>query len=131
MVTVSIVLHARRRKDGRQAVYLRLYFEGKCKFFPLNRHCLSSQWDEKTARFTKDFPDWKRENDLLRTYEQRAADAIYAHEREKRLFSVDRFEAVVFGSYVSVLAGGVGAFGFVNHESLPCEVRRVRFGRGG
>ena len=121
MVTATIILHARKRKDGRQAVYLRLYFDGKCKFFPLHRYCLSSEWDEKAGRFTKDYPNWKKENDLLRTYEQRAADAIYAHEREKRLFSVDRFEAAVFGSYVPSLAVSVVA-SLRDHEA---ELRRI------
>lgn len=73
--TFRIVLFARTRDDGTRPVYLRLTYKGKSKYFPLGLHTIPANWDKKLCRFTRDFPEYKKENDLLRTYEQRAAAA--------------------------------------------------------
>lgn len=94
--SVRLVLHARPLKDGAFSVALRVTFRRKSKFFFLNRHCSRSDWDEKSGRFNRSFPDYRRENDVLRTYEQRAADAIRAMERDGVPFTFERLHAAVF-----------------------------------
>lgn len=71
--TSRLVLFAKKRKDGTLSVALRVTYRRKSKYFFLNRHCSRTDWDAKSGRFKKSFPDHKQENDMLRTYEQRAA----------------------------------------------------------
>lgn len=96
--TLRLVLHARPLKDGRFSVALRVTYRRKSKFFFLNRKCFRSDWDEKAGRFERSFPDHKRENDILRTYEQRAADALRDMERDGIPFSFERVRASVFSA---------------------------------
>ena len=96
--SVRLVLHARPLKDGAFSVALRVTFRRKSKFFFLNRHCLRSQWSEKSGRFEKSFPDHKRQNDMLLTYERRASDALRDMERDGVTFTFEKFEAAVFGA---------------------------------
>lgn len=96
--TFRIVLFARTRDDGTRPVYLRLTYKGKSKYFPLGLHAIPANWDKKLCRFTRDFPEYKKENDLLRTYEQRAADALRDFRRDGVAFSFDRLEGAVFGA---------------------------------
>lgn len=101
--TSRLILFAKPRKDGSFSVALRVTYQRKSKFFFLNRHCSRSDWDEKSGRFLKSFPDHKRENDILLTYERRASDAIRNMERDGIAFSFDRFERAVFAD---IQAGG-------------------------
>ena len=96
--SVRLVLHARPLKDGTFSVALRVTFRRKSKFFFLNRNCSRSDWDEKSGRFERSFPEYRRENDVLRTYEQRAADAIRAMERDGVPFTFERLQAAVFSA---------------------------------
>ena len=90
-VSLRLVLFSKARKDGSKTVALRVTHRRKV------RHCDSSQWDAAACRFTKAYPDHKRENDMLRTYEQRAADAVRAMERDAVPFTFERIERAVFG----------------------------------
>jgi integrase/recombinase XerD len=96
--SVRLVLHARPLKDGRFSLAMRVTYRRKSKFFFLNRQCFRSDWNEKAGRFEKSFPDHKLENDILRTYEQRAADAIRGIERDGIPFSFERVRSAVFAS---------------------------------
>ena len=96
-VTVRIVLFSKARKNGTKTVCLRVTQQRKVKYFFLGRNCLPGQWDESAGRFAKSYPDHKAENDMLRTYEQRASDAIRSMERDGVPFSFERIESAVFG----------------------------------
>lgn len=93
-----LVLFPKVRKDGLQSVAVRVTYRRKSRYFFLNRACKPSEWDADACRFTKSFPDSKRENDMLRTYEQRAADALRDMERDGVPFSFDRVEQAVFSA---------------------------------
>lgn len=107
--TSRLVLFARPRKDGTLSVALRVTYRRKSKFFFLNRHCFRADWDEKAGRFKKSFPDHRRENDMLLTYERRASDAIRNMERDGIPFTFQRFEQAVFADQ----QGSGGSVGFV------------------
>ena len=77
-----IVLFARALANGERPVYLRVTYRRKSRYFPLNKHCLPRDFDKTAGRFKKSHPDHRRENDLLRTWEGRAADALYQFERD-------------------------------------------------
>jgi len=94
--TVRLVLFAKVRADGKRPVYLRVTYRRKSKHFSLNRQCFPEDWDVEAGRFLKNFPGHKKENDMLRTYEQRAADAIRDMERDGVAFTFERFERAVF-----------------------------------
>lgn len=96
-----IVLFARVLKDGKSPVCMRVTFRRKSKYFGLNKQCLAHDFDKKSGRFLRTFPDHRRSNDLLRTWEQRAADVLYSFERDAVPFTFDRFEAAVFGEQSS------------------------------
>ena len=91
------MLFARALSDGSRPVYLRVTYRRKSRYFPLNKHCLTRDFDKTAGRFRKSHPDHRRANDLLRTWEQRAADALYQFERDGVAFTFDRFERAVFG----------------------------------
>lgn len=95
--TTRLVLFAKARKDGTLSVSLRVSYRRKSKYFFLNRHCRPEQWDKKAGRFERSFPDHKRENDMLLTYERRASDALRDMERDGIPFTFERFERSVFG----------------------------------
>lgn len=102
-VSVRLVLFSKARKDGTKTVALRVTRRRKVRYFFLGRNCEVSQWGAAAGRFAKSFPDHKRENDMLRTYEQRAADAVRAMERDGVAFTFERIERAVFGD---AAAGG-------------------------
>jgi len=93
--TFKIVLFYRVNSDGNQPVMLRATFLRQNKYYPLHRYCTAEQWDATSSRFRKSFPGWNKENDILRTYEQRAADALRDFEREGTRFTFEAFEARV------------------------------------
>lgn len=94
--TFKIILFARQVKDGKRPVMFRVTYNRKSKHFSLSRYCLPTDWDEKTNRFRRAFPDYKRQNELLRTLEQRAADILFAWERENIAFDFAEFERLMF-----------------------------------
>lgn len=94
--TFKIILFARVNSDGKQPVMLRATFLRQNKYYSLHRHCTPDQWDADAGRFRKNYPGWSKENDILRTYEQRAADTIRDFEREALRFTFEAFEVKVF-----------------------------------
>ena len=94
--TFKIILFARVNADGNQPVMLRATFLRQNKYYPLHRYCVPDQWDADAGRFRKNYHGWNKENDILRTYEQRAADTIREFEREAIRFTFEAFEAKVF-----------------------------------
>lgn len=94
--TFKIVLHSQPNNDGSFTVSLRVTFQRKNRYFSLGRRCKKSQWEESASRFTRTYPDYREENDVLRTYEQRAADALRSFERDDLPFSWERFQLSVF-----------------------------------
>ncbi len=94
--TFIILLRPRANMDGKQTVWMRATFDRKSKYFSLGRQCLSDQWNTETSRFRKNYPSSADENDMLRTYEQRAADVIREMERDGKVFSFDVFGEAVF-----------------------------------
>ena len=101
------VLHDRQRDDGTHPVYLRLRLPGKYRYFPLNLYCLPSQWDEAAHRFRKSYHDHREANALLLSYEKRAADYLRGIAHDNALFSLEQFEAAVFGSHVAALSQNI------------------------
>lgn len=108
--TYSIILHVRKRNDGSQPLYLRATYQGKSKYFPLNIHCNSNNWNPDERRVSKALPGYKETNDLLRSIEQRAADALYDFKRSGVPFSFDRFEQMVFVSSSPILTRKVSEY---------------------
>lgn len=94
--TFKIILYSRPNKDGLYPVKLRATWLRQTKDYTLHRACLQDQWDQSACRFRKSYPSWNKENDMLRTYEQRAADALRDFEREGVRFTFESFEARVF-----------------------------------
>lgn len=96
-ISVKIVLFAKKNKDGSQSLALRVTFRRKARYFFLNKQVGAGEWDAQACRFTRTKADWRRENDILRTYEQRASDCIRAMQRDGIPFTFDRLRAAVFG----------------------------------
>lgn len=84
------------RKDG-YPVYLRATYRHKVRYFSLKKYCQADQWNEEAGRFRKNYPGYKRANDLLAAYEKRAADYVYQCEREGRPMSFDDLKTALFG----------------------------------
>lgn len=99
--TFKLVLFAKDNRDGSRSVALRVTYRRKSKYFFLSRQCQPDQWSAESGRFSRGFPDYRKENDILRTYEQRASDAVRQMERDGVAFSFDRFEHMVFGPSAS------------------------------
>lgn len=117
----KIVLFAREREDGSRPVYLRAYHKGKCRYFPLNLYASPAQWDEKTSRFSREYPDWKKENDLLATYEQRARDAIRDFARDKVRPTFEDFERAVFDNDLPAMSVSVAAAALKRAAELTAD----------
>ena len=94
--TFKLVPFAREVKNGKRPVMFRVTFNRKSKHFSLSRYALPAEWDEKSNRFRRPFPEYKRENELLRTLEQRASDILFAWERENIAFDFAEFERLMF-----------------------------------
>lgn len=94
--TFKIVLFARTNADGSRPVMLRVTNLRRSKYYPLHRYATPAQWDESAGRFRKNFKGYLLENDMLRTYEQRASDALRQFEREMIRFTFEAFERMVF-----------------------------------
>lgn len=99
--TFKIVLFSRVNKDGSHPVMLRATFLRRAKYYPLHRYCLPDQWDAIAMRFKKSVKNYHLENDILRTYEQRASDTLRTFEREMTRFTFDAFEKLVFSDRVT------------------------------
>lgn len=82
----------------------------KNKYFSLNRQCFPEDWDAEAGRFLKTFPGFKKENDMLRTYEQRAADALRDMERDGQPFTFEKLERAVFADQGGGAASGMVSF---------------------
>lgn len=95
--TFRLILFAREVADGKRPVMLRVTYARKSKHFSLNRYALPENWDKEAGRFRRGHPGYKAENDMLRTYEQRAADSLRDMERDMIPFAFDKFEQAVFG----------------------------------
>lgn len=96
--TFKIILFARQVSGGKFPIMLRVTYARKSRHFSLNRYVLPEFWDKDACRFKRGYPDYKEENDVLRTYEQRAADMIRDCERDKEAFTFDKFEAAIFAN---------------------------------
>lgn len=94
--TFKLVLFARTNQDGKRPIMLRVTNLRKSKYYPLHRYCTPDQWDESAGRLRKSYKGYLIENDMLRTYEQRASDALRHFEREQTRFTFDEFERLVF-----------------------------------
>ncbi len=94
--TFKIVLHSQPNSDGTYTVALRVTFKRKNRYFNLNRRCKKSQWEESACRFNRTYPDFREENEVLRTYEHRAAVALRSRENEDQPFSWEQFQNAVF-----------------------------------
>lgn len=123
--TVRLVLFAKPRKDSTFSVALRVTYRRKSKYFFLNRHCLRSDWNEKSGRFERSFPGYRRENDILLSYERRASDALRDMERDGIPFTFDRFERAVFSEQHG--GGSLGLVAFLRGVRDDLE-RAGRFG---
>ena len=94
--TFRIILFPRPNKAGLYPIKLRASFMRTTKDYTLHRYCTAEQWEPSASRFRKSFPAWAKENDILRTYEQRASDALRDFEREGVRFTFEAFEQRVF-----------------------------------
>lgn len=84
--------------SGKYTIYLRITHAGRHRYRTLNRHVNQDQWNAETCRFTKTFPNWKTENEIMTMYEARAASILRDFERDSIPFSFDTFEAEMFAS---------------------------------
>jgi len=94
--TFKIILFSRVTADGKRPVMFRVTHARKSKHFTLSRYCLPGEWDTKACRFKRAFPEYKRENDLLLTLEQRASNILYEWERANVPFNFAAFEKEMF-----------------------------------
>lgn len=99
--TFKIVLFYRVNADGNRPVMLRATYLRESRYYPLHRYCKPSEWDKDSGRFRKSFKGHAVENDMLRTYEQRASDALRHFEREMQRFTFADFERMVFADRVN------------------------------
>lgn len=97
-VSVKIVTVPDVSVSGRLPVKLRVTCQRKVRYFPLNRYVLPEHWDKAAGRFKKGHPDWKLENEVLATYEQRALSTLRGFELDGVVFTFERFDSAVFGS---------------------------------
>lgn len=98
--TFKLILFSRANAGGLHTVMLRVTFARQSRYFNLHRYCTPDQWDESAGRLRKTFKGHAIENDMLRTYEQRASDALRYFEREMIRFSFDAFEKMVFADRI-------------------------------
>ena len=119
--TAKIIQFAKKRKDGRYPIYLRITYLGKYRVYSLNRACLPSQWDSDKCRFKKSWEEWRLDNDLLANYEKRALDAIRDMEREKVVFSYERLQSAVFADLPA--EGTTGLAQYINSISADLAIR--------
>lgn len=94
--TVAIVIEPISGKT-KYSVRLRVTYLRKARYFALRKLCAFEQWDKATMRFNKLYPDYKRENEMIQTYHQRAADILRGYERDRIQFTFERFERDMFG----------------------------------
>lgn len=98
MPTAKIIMHSRPGRGNKHTIYLRINHLGKNRYRTLNRYVTPEQWDEHRARFAKEYPNHKIENEILTMYEARAAAIIRDFERDGIRFDFDTFEAEMFTS---------------------------------
>ena len=68
MADAKIILFnspSKQLQDGTYPVVLRITHDRKRKYLSLGRHCLPDQWNNETCRFRKNYPEHRKENDLL------------------------------------------------------------------
>jgi integrase/recombinase XerD len=134
-VTHKIVLQPTNRKSGAYAVFLRLSYAGKSKYFHLNRKAQPEQWDKAAGRFRRSFPNWRTENEVLAAYESRAADTLREIERNAQTFTFERFGRLFAGQsdgasiriadYCTETAGRVKAEGRFGNAGVYRDLGRV------
>jgi len=96
--TIKIVVFNDKTAAGKLPVKLRVTYARKVRYFPLNRYVSPEFWDRSAGRFMRGYTDWRDENEVLVTYEQRAMSAIRGFELDGAAFTFDKFEAIVFGA---------------------------------
>lgn len=96
--TVKIIQFPQPNNADKHTIYLRITHAGKHRYRTLNRSCHTNQWDAESCRFTKSFPDYKVENQILTMYEARAHAILRDFERDQIPFAFDLFEAEMFKS---------------------------------
>lgn len=116
--TFKVILFARKVKEGKQPVFLRVTFARESKYFTLNRYCQPALFDKKKCRFRAGYPDHIAENDVLLAIEKRAADYIRNCERENLPFDFVAFERAVFTQTAS---GGALAWEWFEEVSRTFE----------
>ena len=121
--TASIILHTRVNRNGLRPVYLRATYKGKSKHFALDMYCAAKDWNESDRRYSKAADGAKESNDLLRSIEQRAADALYQFKRDGATFTFERFEQMVFAPETPILSRLVHEYALARHASLISEGR--------
>lgn len=94
--------------SGKHTIYLRITYAGRHRYRTLNRHVTPDQWRADISRFTKTFPNWKVENEILTMYEARAASILRDFERDGIPFSFDTFEAEMFTSQTATTKAAPG-----------------------
>lgn len=95
--TVKIVTVPDKTTDGRLPIKLRVTYNRKVRYFPLSRYSLPENWDKASGRYLRGHPDWKLENEVLLSYDQKAAAALRGFELDGVQFTFEKFEAKVFG----------------------------------
>lgn len=123
--TTKIILFPQPDRSGKHTIYLRITHAGKHRYRTLNRHCSPDQWSADKCRFTKTFPNWKVENEILTMYEARAAAILRDLERDGVPFSFDAFEAEMFrkASSTAKQAPAIQAYLIEVADQLAAEKR--------
>lgn len=98
IATYKIELWPTPNSDGSHTVKLRITHSRKSKYYSLRMQCSKEQWDSSAQRFRKNYPDFRRGNDLLMVYEKRISDKLFLLERELLPFEWSDVEEAVFGS---------------------------------
>lgn len=95
MAAAKIILFdspSKARKDGTFPVCLKITHKRKRKYFSLDKHALSKQWNADSGRFRKNYPNHNSQNELLLIFEARANEIIRNFERDDKPFSLEAFE---------------------------------------
>lgn len=125
MATFKIIRFQKPGASGKYTIYLRITHGRRSVYRTLNRHTTQECWDDNTSRFTKNAPNWRVENDILRMYEARASDILRSFERDGVPFDFDTFEAEMFRTESAAAKAAPLAVQYVRQvaEALQAEGR--------
>jgi integrase/recombinase XerD len=119
MATAKIVLLTTKKLvNNRHRVVLRVTHDRKRKYYFLNNYdknyiCSTSEFDMKSGRFTREFPEWDLMNQILSNVENDARNIIRKMQFEGVEFTFTEFET----DFIKKPTRKVDVFSFFDEES--------------